>query len=197
MRPMNLTNYLAISQNLIWYVVNLLLCMARVFVQAGTQPIGDDSECRVLKVAHLKRLCWLHNFIFFSLKNCPSSHPPGYQQVAKKSASHTEQVAKTCTLFFLFEKFHQIHLHRIGHGVGFGACGPGILHGGGGWLSHQFRCISRLLSQLCCSVGIFFGRLMDGFCFVFEGCLDPTGRSWDVSKKWFGTTFISMGYSFE
>ena len=28
MRPMNLTNYLAISQNLIWYVVNLLLCMA-------------------------------------------------------------------------------------------------------------------------------------------------------------------------
>lgn len=54
---------------------------------------------------------------------------------------------------------------------------------------------SAVFFHSCVARLVFFGRLMDGFCFAFEGCLDPTGRSW-YSSKWLGTKYIGMGYSF-
>lgn len=103
-------------------------------------------------VAHLQRLCWSHN-LMKKLSFPPPTWIAGRKKVCFPHWTGREKNVQW-TWDFLFWKSHEIH-HRIGHGVGFAACWPGILHGGGGWLSHQFRCSSSLLSQLCCSVGMF------------------------------------------
>ena len=51
-------------------------------VQAGTQQMGDDSECAVLNVAHPQRLCWFHNFKLW-MKNCVSP-PPIWIEAGRK-----------------------------------------------------------------------------------------------------------------
>lgn len=184
MRPMNLTNYLAISQNLIWYMVNLLLCMAwtSLFKLALSQlemiPNAEFWKLHTFKGFVGCRTSW-----FFSLKNCPSSHPPGYQQVAKKSSfPHWTGREKRAPFSFCSKNSTKSTSTELDMALGLEHADlafcmvvvAGLATSLGASAVFFHSCVARL---------VFFGRLMDGFCFLFEGCLDPTGRSWDVSKN--------------
>ena len=138
----------------------------------------------------------LHNFIIFHEKIVlPPTHLDTSKS-QKKSASHTEQVAKKNVHPFLSVRKNSTKSTSTELDMALGlehadlafcmvvVAGLATSLGASAVFFHS--CVARL---------VFFGRLMNGFCFVFEGCLDPTGRSW-YSSKWLGTKYIGMGYSF-